>query len=55
MDTVRIAVCDDKENIAEIIFNAVKGAFGKNGLNAQIERYNTAELLWRAKIGRAHV
>ena len=48
MDTVRIAVCDDKENIAEIIFNAVKGAFGKNGLNAQIERYNTAELLWRA-------
>lgn len=48
MDTVRIAVCDDKENIAEIIYNAVKGAFGKNGLNAQIERYNTAELLWRA-------
>ena len=48
MDTVRIAVCDDKENIAEIIYNAVKGAFGKNGLSAQIERYNTAELLWRA-------
>lgn len=47
MDTIRIAICDDEENIIDIMLSAVRTAFARRGVTAEIEAFSSVEPLWR--------
>ncbi len=47
MRKFRIAVCDDEQNIIEVIQSVISAAFGKAGVPVEIETYTSVESLSR--------
>lgn len=48
MESIRVAICDDEENIVDIMLSAVRTAFAKRGVSVEIETFTSAEPLWRS-------
>ncbi|HIV63564.1 MAG TPA: LytTR family DNA-binding domain-containing protein [Firmicutes bacterium] len=48
MESIRVAICDDEENIVDIMLSAVRAAFAKRGVSVEIETFTSAEPLWRS-------
>lgn len=47
MRYIKVAVCDDEENVIEIISSTIKSAFSKKGITADIEAFVTTTGLMR--------
>lgn len=52
MKTLRIAICDDKKNMLDVMSGAVKRAFLRNGINAETETFYSSDSLYRAMVKR---
>ncbi len=47
MKYIKVAVCDDEENVTEVISSTVKTAFGKRDVSADVETFVSASALLR--------
>lgn len=47
MKKIKVALCDDEENVGEVIAETVRSAFSKKGISADMETFVTASSLLR--------